>query len=290
MENAIVWIVNAIASLILWFADAAFAVVLIVVSILATILGVISGLVWIPFTVLAIILMFGIKSGIAARLLGKQDAPLIYAIQLAFIATALAAVGSFGFLALTMQYGDLRAAFFKAYGVFPEVEKLSAYGSLTEKVYTEQIAPLIRYAKMWGYLLLRDGLFFLAATTVVLYIQLRERGSLGVEIIKGFFFECLVGLLLFAFIIYGGDLLDNLATMGFPAVVGQLIGYIRDECQSAYDLVMIPFGRSRYPTFGSWFHDELVKMSGSIFKMASIYPKFFIVFFLFSLIPYRSTA
>lgn len=289
MESIINWIANVIAAIILLLADYAFGLVLLIVGILGTIIVVIGGFLWIPLTVLAVVLMFALKSGIAIRFVGKENGPLSAAIYLAIVATGLSAVGSFGFLALTMQDNDIRAAFFRTYGIFPEVGALSTYGSFTEKVYVEHLAPLLRYVKMWGYLMLRDGLPFFVATVCLLCSQQRKAGPWALTVVMDFA-VCILGILMFALIIYGDDLLDQLAHMDLPAFVGHLVSRVREEARSAYDLVMIPFGGSRYATFDAWFHDELVKMAGSVFKMMSIYPKFFIVFFLFSLIPHRATS
>jgi hypothetical protein len=54
--------------------------------------------------------------------------------------------------------------------------------------------------------------------------------------------------------------------------------------QSVIEMVKIPWGGSIYPTFGAWLHAEVVKMSGSIFKMISIYPKLIFVFLLYAIV------
>jgi hypothetical protein len=274
---------NLLVSLITGAADLLFGLLLLFGSLFGVIAGLIAAFTWIPLTVAAVLFMFAIKSGIVARFI-PHETPIAAAIGIAAIATGLAAVGSFGFLALAMQYDDIRAAFFKAYGDFPEMQKLATYNSFTEKVYVEDVAQYVRYGKMWFYMLFKDGLFFFASTAFLLRMQLTKSSSLIMSIVTQFI-VCLIGVVLFALVIYRDDLLEYLTRMDLPEFFIRLIEHIREESRSAYDLLMIPFGKSRFLTFGAWFHDEVAKMGGSIYKMISIYPKLFVVFAAFSLVP-----
>ncbi len=217
--------------------------------------------------------MFTVKAGYT-----PQDSnPFV----MAGLVTAAAAIGSFGFLFIAMQYPDIKEAFFHAYGQVPEVVKQARYSSLTEKAYIENTAPWFRYVKMWFVMTKNDGFSYFFATLLALSLNGIGTGLVGI-IMR--IISTIVGAILFVFVIYGDQLFPYMANFEFSPLISKVIDHIREEVRSTYNLIMIPF-RGTEITFGGWLHQEVLKMGGSIYKFTSIYPKLILVFLATSIIP-----
>lgn len=267
LKAALFWLGDILLSLLLLFAD-----------IFIVIFTVAFGFIWIPVTALAVLFMFVLKTSFVTRWYLKHESYGL-AVALAAGATALAAMGSFGYIFIAMQYPEIKASFFSHYGNFPEVTKPSRYETRTAQVYYDVLADHIRYAKMWFFMTLKDGTLFFISLSITLSLQIYTAGrdKMIVRILYPLFI-----LVLFVAVIYADDLFDYLSRLGLPAFCGRIVEHVRNEVFSARDLLLILLG-AKQTTFAEWFYQEMVKMGGSIYKMAAIYPKLFLVFFVTNL-------
>ena len=241
----------------------------------------------VPITAIVVIVMFLIKSGLLSRGITEESFPIPWLISAAI--TLLAAIGSLGFLLITMQDASIRAAFFNTYDANSTTIAPTLFKTQTEAAYYQGgMAYNLHLAGVWWHMTIKDGLPFFLATGLLIRSQIRTRhvkNSFS-AVVRGMIIS-VIAVVAYAFIIYWDPLFDYLLHKGFPAAVTKLITYIQSEGKDSYDLVMIAFGTSKYPNFAAWFHQQMVDMGGSIYKVASIYPKLFVVFVLFNFLPHK---
>ena len=277
-------VVGGIVGLVMLFVDAVLAFLLFLVSFFIVIpLAFVLAFISIPITAAVIAVMFLIKSGFASKVLPADlmSKPWL----LALLITVAAAIGSFGFLLIVMQWPDVQQAFYKMYGVYPEPPKRTQFINMMDEVYANFLAKYERNTKIWFYMTLRDGFFYFGATCAFLYWQqFKERyqaqliGLLSIPI----------GVVLFTFVLYSGELLDHLANGRIPSFVISVLSHAREEALSIWQLLKIPFSAGEL-TFGEWLHKEIVKTGGSIYKISSIYPKLVFVLIFTNLAAMRQT-
>ena len=126
--------------------------------------------------------------------------------------------------------------------------------------------------------------FFYATTIALLFggaMDLVAKDNHSTFSLVSIFIPPLVASIAFICFLYGDEILRILHNRGLGDVVINILRRGLDELKSVADpFVVIAQGKS----FRSWFESEVVKMHASLFRMTSLYPKFFWIFILWGLV------
>jgi len=276
-------LVEGLFSIVWFFVSFIFGMIVGMVGILVMdIFGLVSML--IAFAGIAF--MFAIKSGATAWASTQLNAKPSYApLIVAATGTLIASIGAFGFVGLMAKYPAVTAAFAKTYGLPTSLPPRPPCESVFDQVVRDFLGVRLLLVKTVWAMMVSDGIrFFLATWGLVAYQMWSSQKRSWVLQIAG----ALIGGALFSLVIYGDEVIAFLGRADIPGFVMKIITTVRDEVWSVVELVQILWGGGRFPTFGDCLHAEAVKMSGSIFKVASIYPKLIFVFLIIGLVRWSS--
>ena len=119
-----------------------------------------------------------------------------------------------------------------------------------------------------------DALPFFVASTILLYsraacLHARRHD----KSIWAFLIPALVGAGVFLISMHISLWLSILGTLGLPALVQHVADTVMHEILAPFEFLKALFGANQQYTIGDWFRDEIVRMNGSFYKTASLYPK-----------------
>jgi hypothetical protein len=268
----VLWLVKLLESALYWLFDILYALLIIVLMIIAFVFVYGSSYLSMPIAIFALLLMIIMKAGWLFEWSPLKGATIV---------TAVAALGSLGFLSYVVTYPEISASFENLYGSIPPVPMVQDGMSTTDRMYIQMLGAPLRQLKMWLMMSFKDGIIFFIASLLLLTFQKlsREAGSK----IMGFF-TGLLGAVLFALVIASDQLLEMFRNNHFAMMLSAIYDTITSETHASVELFKVISNSSEYPSFTTWLDHEVVKTGGSIYKMISIYPKLFFVFLVANVI------
>jgi hypothetical protein len=259
----VLWLAKLLESALYWLFDILYALLIIVLMIIAFVFVYGSSYLSMPIAIFALLLMIIMKAGWLFEWSPLKGATIV---------TAVAAVGSLGFLSYVVTYPEIAASFEKMYGSIPPVPMVQDGMSTTDRMYIQMLGAPLRQLKMWLMMSFKDGIIFFIASLLLLTFQKLSRES-GSKIMG--FFTGLLGGVLFALVIRNNH---------FAMMLSAIYDTITSETHASVELFKVISNSSEYPSFTKWLDHEVVKTGGSIYKMISIYPKLFFVFIVANVI------